>query len=292
MIWAVWISALLLNSITEGHGLSNFPENFVLAREEEDAVLTCNTTADKAVTWKFDGDDVQLGSNFKQDGQRLKVSEVDYPMLGEYSCWSEGQMLSSVYLLLEIKESDSRFHCWAKSYDCSFNCEWKSSECSAVRVGLGPECTSGSKSCQWVTRSLPLEDGGFVFNLSHSLSPYDEEKNMLEVTAEAIVDQSIVRKSKKFFLREIVRPDSPQIVKCQKMGEKLEVTVEPPPTWSSPHSFFSLEHQTEYQLKDNGKTEVTSSTLIPSNISRLRVRSRDSLVLSNWSHWTAWKNVT
>lgn len=64
--------------------------------------------------------------------------------------------------------------------------------------------TNGSKSCQWVTRSLPLKDGGFVFNVSHSLSPYDEEKNMLEVTAEAIVKEFIiVRKTKKFFLREI-----------------------------------------------------------------------------------------
>lgn len=81
----------------------------VLAREEEeDAVLTCNTTADKAVTWKFKGNDVMFESNYKKDGQRLNVS-VDQPLFGEYSCWSEGQMLSSVYLLLEGKESGEIF---------------------------------------------------------------------------------------------------------------------------------------------------------------------------------------
>lgn len=65
--------------------------------------------------------------------------------------------------------------------------------CSAKRL----------KSCQWVTPNPRPSGGAFVFNLSHSLSPYAEEKNMLEVTAEAIHNHSIVRKTKIFFLREI-----------------------------------------------------------------------------------------
>lgn len=78
----------------------------VLARQDGDAVLTCNTTADKAVRWESE---VMFESKVKQDGQHLNVSEVDTPMLGEYSCWSEGQMLSSVYLLLEAEESSEIF---------------------------------------------------------------------------------------------------------------------------------------------------------------------------------------
>lgn len=50
-----------------------------------------------------------------------------------------------------------------------------------------------------------------------------------------------------------VQPDSPQIVKCQKKGQKLEVTIEPPPTWSSIHSFFSLENQIEYVDEEEEK---------------------------------------
>ena len=42
-----------------------------------------------------------------------------------------------------------------------------------------------------------------MFHLSHSLSPYAEERNMLEVTAEAIFQWFIIRKTTKFFLREI-----------------------------------------------------------------------------------------
>lgn len=50
-----------------------------------------------------------------------------------------------------------------------------------------------------------------------------------------------------------VQPDSPQIVKCQMMDQKLEVIIEPPHTWSSTHSFFSLENQIEYVEEDENK---------------------------------------
>lgn len=65
-------------------------------------------------------------------------------------------------------------------------------------------CSSkGEKLCQWVTSSGPRVDGGFQFELSHSLSPYAEESTMLEVTAEAIVNLSFLRKTKRFYLRDI-----------------------------------------------------------------------------------------
>lgn len=58
------------------------------------------------------------------------------------------------------------------------------------------------KSCQWVGPS-PLPNGKeLVFDLYHSLPPYAEEQ-MLEVTAEAIHEGSIARKTKYFFLRQI-----------------------------------------------------------------------------------------
>lgn len=59
------------------------------------------------------------------------------------------------------------------------------------------------QSCQWHTSSTRLSDGGFQFELPHSLSPYVEESGKLEVTAEAIQDFSIVRKTKTFYLRDI-----------------------------------------------------------------------------------------
>ena len=62
--------------------------------------------------------------------------------------------------------------------------------------------TEGRKSCQWVS-SDGLVDGRFHFELSHSLSPYSEESTMLEVTAEAIVNLSVLRKTLRFYLRDI-----------------------------------------------------------------------------------------
>lgn len=61
----------------------------------------------------------------------------------------------------------------------------------------------GQQSCQWVTSSVQLPDGEFQFELSHLQSPYTEENTMLQVTAEAIQDLSILRKTKRFYLRDI-----------------------------------------------------------------------------------------
>ncbi|XP_041792880.1 interleukin-12 subunit beta [Chelmon rostratus] len=294
------IFGLLFISLNRAHGLNQFPENFVVAKRnnENPVTLTCDTETDGAVTWKFHGEvmeDVVLQANVQQDGRTLTVSDVDTPMLGQYSCWRGGEMLSSTYLLLEAEEEDelgSPILCRAKSYDCRFMCKWINSGYKAVRLGLGQNCTEGGRSCHWVSSSDELPDGGFQFELSHSLSPFAEESTMLEVTAEAFTDLSILRATKRFYLRDIVQPDSPQNVRCQKVEQALNVTIDPPSSWSVPHSFFGLEHEIEYMLKDNGKTERSSSALITKRISKLRVRCRDSLVLSTWSQWTPWKNVT
>ncbi|XP_068559825.1 interleukin-12 subunit beta [Cebidichthys violaceus] len=290
---SLWLCGLLFASLTGAHGLNRFPENFVVAKREDSnpVTLTCRTEAPGAVTWKFQGEEPE---DAQQNGPHLALSEVDTPMLGEYSCWRGKEMLSSTHLLLEAEEeeeSDSlSVSCRAKSYDCNFSCEWTHTEQTAVRLGLGRDCREGRESCHWVSAAR-LTDGRFHFELSHSLSPYAEESTMLELTAEAIVHRSVVRTTKSFYLRDIVQPDSPLIVTCQEGEEDLKVTIEPPSSWSTPHSFFSLEHEIEYVLKDDGKPGRSSSVLLPKGISKLRVRSRDSLVLSDWSQWTAWKNV-
>ncbi|CAK6950768.1 interleukin-12 subunit beta [Scomber scombrus] len=298
---SVWIFGLLSISLTGAHGLNHFPKNFVVAKRNDanSVTLTCGTKSSGDVVWKFEGDELEDGDyedNLLKNGTNLRVTEVDTPILGEYSCWSGGEMLSSTYLLLEAEdededELDSFINCRAKSYDCKFTCAWTRNEYTAVRLGLGHDCYEGGKLCHWVTSSQQLLNGGFQFELSHSLSPYAEESTMLELTAEAIIDFSIHRTTKRFYLRDIVQPDSPQIVKCQEVDQDLNVTIDPPTSWSTPHSFFSLEHEIEYVLKDDGKTGRSSSALIPKRISKLRVRSRDPLVFSTWSQWTAWKNV-
>ncbi|KAM3610231.1 uncharacterized protein V6R79_001042 [Siganus canaliculatus] len=294
--FSLWVFGLLFISLTGAHGLNHFPEKFVVAKRDKPVTLTCDTQIEGAVTWRVHGEvaeDVDLDDNVKQEGQNLIMSDIDEPMLGKYSCWREGKMLSSTYLLMQAEEdeSDSPIECRAKSYNCKFSCKWTHSGYTAVRFGLGPNCIDGGKSCHWVSSSQQRLDGGFQFELSHSLSPYAEESTMLQVTAEAIADLFVLRKTKRFYLRDIVQPDSPQIVRCQEVDQDLNVTIDPPSSWSTPHSFFGLEHEIEYVMKDDGEVGRSSSTLIPKGIRKLRVRSRDSLVLSTWSQWTQWKNV-
>ncbi|XP_041855544.1 interleukin-12 subunit beta [Melanotaenia boesemani] len=295
----VWITALLFISFSRTHGLYQFPENFVVAEKDKaDPVkLICHTKTTKTegdVVWKFDGEEVDLEDSYKLEGKDLNVSNVELPMLGNYSCWSGEEMLSSTYLLLKTDEEedlDNVLSCRAKSYNCNFTCSWTDRKYTAVRLGLGKDCREGKRSCLWERSRDQLHNGGFQFVLTHSLSPYAEESTMFELTAEAIVDQSIFRTTKSFYLRDIVQPDRPRIVSCKEVEQDLNVTIEPPSSWSTPHSFFTLEHEIEYMFKDDGKTGRSSSALIPKGISKLRVRSRDPLVLSAWSQWTPWKNV-
>ncbi|XP_078141372.1 interleukin-12 subunit beta [Centroberyx gerrardi] len=297
---SLWIFGILFISLPAAYGLTSFPKNVVAAMKDDPnpVTLTCDVESGVPVEWKFTSNGGEMEKmdwdSAQQVGANLNVSEVDEPMVGEYSCWSGGKKFSSTYLLLRVPEeevedadSDSAIRCWARSYNCNFNCSWTLGKYTAVRLGLGQDCIEGNKSCDWVSSS----DGGFQFELSHTLSPYAEESTMFEVTAEAINDQDFLKMTKRFYLRDIIQPDSPEIVRCQEVGEELNVTIDPPSSWSTPHSFFSLEHEIEYVYKDNGKTESSPAPVIPKRISKLRVRTRDSLVRSAWSQWSPWKNV-
>ncbi|XP_054895781.1 interleukin-12 subunit beta isoform X2 [Poeciliopsis prolifica] len=295
MTLLLWITAFLLISATaaaQQANLDHFPENFVVAKRGEDSVsLTCLATTAGPVTWKLNNEDPDFEDYMSKSGHNLIVRDVDTPLLGEYSCWRGETKLSSIYLLQETDEeedTDSLFTCRAKSYGCRFSCKWTEDSYGAVRLGIGPDCTKGLPSCNWVSGQPNSQ--GFHFELTHNLSPFGEESTRLEVTAEAINDFFLLRRTKLFYLRDIVVPDSPQIVRVEVVQSNLNVSIEPPSSWSTPHSFFTLEHEIEYVLRDNGKTGTSSSSLIPKKISMFRARSRDPLVFSSWSHWTPWKN--
>lgn len=69
--------------------------------------LTCHTKFSGPVTWRIDGDENNdFNDRLQQDGHTLRITNVEYPMLGEYSCWGGGQMLWSTYLLLKNEEEE------------------------------------------------------------------------------------------------------------------------------------------------------------------------------------------
>ncbi|KAM9858591.1 interleukin-12 subunit beta [Aulostomus maculatus] len=206
-------------------------------------------------------------------------------MLGEYSCWNGNKLLSRVQLLeLQRDEDiDSQLTCWATSYNCNFSCTWNHSGTTAAHLGLGQDCREGRKSCVWLN-SISL-DRAFHFELMHNLSPHAEESAMIEVTFEALMNfNKILRRTMSFYLRDIVRPNSPHIVGVQDAGSYLNVSIKPPKSWSTPLSFFNLEYEIESVLRDNGKSEFSKST-VPKGIAKLRAHCRDLLVGSEWSDW-------
>nr|UNA06300.1 interleukin [Hippocampus erectus] len=276
--------------------LKYFPEKFTVAALHDLVTLSCDVASKgDEVTWKFRGEEIDedYQDDMKKIGPNLLLQNVGRPMLGEYTCWSRGKSMST-YLLLkaeEEKELDSFLTCRANSYNCTFSCTWNYTKYELVRLGLGPHCREGGDLCSWVSSTIDKQDGRLHFELRHSLSPYSEESTMLELTAEAIENYSFLRRIKKFYLHDIIQPDSPQIVKCQELEHYLSVTVRPPCSWSSPDSFFPLEHQVEYRLKNDGQVKCSKPSQLPKKISSLRARSRDLLVQSAWSRWSEWTNV-
>ncbi|XP_029494391.1 interleukin-12 subunit beta [Oncorhynchus nerka] len=287
-----WLIMLLCVILPRVNGLTSFHELYIVDKGDNLVTLTCPTAFSGAMTWKYEGETEDLDKAQVQ-GRNLILNEVDW--YGEYSCWDGDKKLGSIYLLEELKDPEEQddylISCRAKSYGCTFNCSWTHSEFTAVRLGLGHDCTDSQESCTWVYPTTSLQDGGLEFELTHSLSPYTEEAAPLVVTVEAIARQEYLRKTKRFYLHDIVQPDSPAGMKCQVMDQRLKVKVEPPATWNCPPSYFPLEHQIGYIFKDNGKEEHSMNPLIPRGVSKLRARSRDPLVPSPWSQWTPWKNV-
>ncbi|CAL8328131.1 unnamed protein product [Arctogadus glacialis] len=289
-----WIFVVLWTFLQEADGLTFFPDNAVFVAKAGAVSLTCDSATTGNVNWVFipHGDVQKIP--LKGTERRLEVAYEDTPQLGEYSCWSGETKLWSAHLVLDAQDTraDSMLNCSAKSYNCSFNCHWSDTYYTAVRLGLGKDCSENRKNCSWITSSSQQHTGqGFVFELSNSLTPSMEETTRIEVTAEAMNDYIFHRTYKTFFLRDIIRPESPKIVQCQEVGHQLNVSIEPAASWSKPHSYFKLEHEIEYVSRHNGKNIISQTHLIPREISKLRVRSRDAVVRSKWSEWSPWRNV-
>ena len=52
-----------------------------------------------------------------------------------------------------------------------------------------------------------------------------------------------------------VKPESPRVVQCQEVGHQLNVSIEPAFSWSTPHSYFKLEHEIQYVSRHDGKVK-------------------------------------
>ncbi|XP_035291475.1 interleukin-12 subunit beta isoform X1 [Anguilla anguilla] len=312
MYLSPWVSLIVAVCISMVCSLNEFPKKIQVSQKGASVNLTCHTDFQGQVTWKqkLQGKEKILKeSRFVSiTGLRLFLHKLDTPDAGEYSCWGEGRKLDHTYLLLEAEEEESydsdvedeeeedeedqeeerdSLSCSTRTYSCSFTCRLSASGFTAARLSFH---RYGQQPTQW--HYAPTAQNHFQFTLPLSYSPFAEESAALVVTAEAANSNQYLKKTIQFYLRDIVQPDPPQTVTCERAGNALRVTVQPPVSWAQPVSYFPLEHEIEFINKDNGKTERVTSGVITQKVSRLRARSRDPLTPSAWSEWSPWKNVT
>ncbi|KAG6920699.1 Interleukin 12B-like, partial [Chelydra serpentina] len=135
--------------------------------------------------------------------------------------------------------------------------------------------------------TVTLADGTFC--------PFAEEPRPLELALEGISAGSFVNITRRLFLRDIVRPDPPQDMAAQSKGGRLHLSWAPPASWSSPHSYFLLRYQLEYERPDGTtgslQLEGVTETSVDGDVRRVQIRCQDPLVNSTWSPWTTWQNV-
>nr|XP_055030827.1 interleukin-12 subunit beta [Misgurnus anguillicaudatus] len=274
--------------------LNVFPEKFVVGEKNHTITLDCKTNK-KSVTWKLqdtDGSLEELDSEYeKPNGTKLIVYNLQVDQVGNYTCWSDEGVEDYTYLLLDMSKEPAglNINCTAETFSCANNlkCSWGASDYTAFRLRNMRD--GGS----WVSQSV---DG--VFYVPHSTNSFSEESERLLITGEAVSSCCYKKTENSFFLRDIVKPAGPNISRCiqRKKNETIEVEVKPPSTWPQPHSFFPLTHQIEYEMRDNGEVRTHQwegpTVKVQGVVTKLRARCRDPLVLSQWSEWTPWKNVS
>ncbi|KAK7160529.1 hypothetical protein R3I93_008239 [Phoxinus phoxinus] len=288
---------LLCLSIMRISALNFFPEKFKIGEKHTSVTLTCKTTKD-SVTWKredsFETVDIEESDLEKLSGRKLTVIDLQEDQIGNYTCWSDKGLEDYTYLLLDKSKEATVFkiNCTAETLSCTeqIKCAWTSDEFTAFRL------RNTRDNGNWVSQSV---DG--VFFLPHSTNSYSEESERLLITGEAVSSCCYMKTDYSFYLRDIVKPANPDISICTVQNEGsddqiIELEVMPPSSWPQPHSFFPLKHQVEYQIRHNGELktkewEEGSKIKVEGHIRKLRARSRDMLLLSQWSEWTSWKNV-
>ncbi|XP_059420428.1 interleukin-12 subunit beta-like [Carassius carassius] len=282
-------------SIVRMSALNIFPEKFKLAERNKSVTLTCRTDKEK-IKWRRDDSIGMISeSEFeKLSGRDLTVIDLQEDLTGNYTCWSDTGLEDYTYLLLDKSKEATAFkiNCTAETFSCTqkIKCAWTSDEFTALRL------RNTRDNGDWVSQSV---DGDFF--LPHSTNSYSEESERLLITGEAVSTCCYMKTDYSFYLRDIVKPADPGISICSIENEGsdeqiIELEVKPPSTWPQPHSFFPLKHEIEYEIRHNGELKTVeweegSKIKVQDSITKLRVRCRDLLLLSQWSEWSKWKNV-
>ncbi|XP_076848977.1 interleukin-12 subunit beta [Brachyhypopomus gauderio] len=255
-----------------------FPDKLIVGKSGGSVTLRCPPATEPTVTWKHDN------TELPQNETTLTFTDFDTDLTGNFTCWKKDEFLDYTYILLDMSHEQSlQITCTAETLNCSYNIS-----CRMNNVNI-PNLKVFRLRYEWDDNGwvLPSEDG--TFHLTHFTNPYAEEHKRLKVVGEAMSLNYYYTSRYDFYLRDIIKPGCPTLSVAKGV-----IDLSPPGIWPSPPSYYPLENEIQCEWRSNGERStcrLDSGAAVPEDVSMLRVRCRDPLLLSQWSEWTPWQNV-
>ncbi|KAM9027544.1 interleukin-12 subunit beta-like isoform 2-T2 [Ara ararauna] len=277
----------LVLCLAPADSLKAFPPKFQVGKLNGDVVVKCST-AEQRVTWTQNGEPEPM-AELVAEGRALTIVGLDLPAAGNYSCWAGGVLLDSIYVVVSgTREEGMNVSCQAESYRGSFRCSWAGPRSAVFRARL--TLSDGSLG-EWV----PASRRRGRFNASFVdpfFCPFAEELRPLRLQLEGLSDTSYINFSSQFFIRDIVRPDPPQELFVQRLGEHLHLAWAPPASWPLPRSYFALLYRLQYELPNGTQAdkyvEGEEETWLWDSVQQVRISCRDPYTSPAWSPWSPW----
>ncbi|KAM6468472.1 interleukin-12 subunit beta-like [Liasis olivaceus] len=285
----------------------------------EKLALTCKAPASLHgfVYWKKD-------LKWAGNGMTLKITVRETPDAGNYTCWSNTthELLSSTVVYItkrgangEIEESVLKcnetvlqqrtcFYCEANNYSGNFTCFWEvQSQNSELKFKIEAESgsevkpASGTVICENPENNSEGTNPELYSASCRRENPcsFTEEYQPIMLSLNIFNKYVFEKHAIGFFIKDILKPD---ISQCQVTKHGM-LTWSPPPTWSTPVTYFGLTYQIQLVSNNNVKIcEVDHSSLFQhEDILRCTyklcrfgecfIRSRDHYHSNSaWSNWS------
>eukprot|EP00062_Callorhinchus_milii_P021776 gi/632978862/ref/XP_007906151.1/ PREDICTED: interleukin-12 subunit beta-like [Callorhinchus milii] len=266
------------------------------------ANLSCDNLSEEVI-WLRDGEAVQ-GGTVGASGQ-LIINNADQPDAGNYTCMRNGVVVAHTYLFITEEDKPPIFEsdgvkCISRNFNGMVTCSWKTkSNNSLFRVKYCRRNSTLKSECE--PNQVNYSSSGLDYKASFvdsSFSSYAEEYKPIDFTLEAINRVSYQSIRVPFYIRDIIKPDPPQAIKCTITNCKLNARWEYPAEWPKPHSYFPLTFQISYSpIRNSSKNK----TKIQEGISmegvqvhkckavKICIRAKDSFLNSPWSEWSIYQ---
>ncbi|XP_063148969.1 interleukin-12 subunit beta [Candoia aspera] len=325
MAFVLFILMFTLTLVARGEATQEIRTNESLwssdnSAHPEELTLACNLSSSHhgLVYWKKD-------LKWAGNGRTLKIRVRETPDAGNYTCWSntthkllsysvvyitkrstKGEIEESVLKCSEtVPQQRTCFYCAANNYSGNFTCFWEThSQNSELKFNIGAESGNQMKSAPGTVicenpQNNPEGPNPKLYSASCRIEnpcSFTEEYQPVVLFLDIFNKFVYEKHTTSFFIKDILKPD---ISQCQVTKNGI-LTWSPPPTWSTPVTYFGLTYQIQVVANNNYVKicEVDHSLLLQhgdtmSCIYKLcrfgecSIRSRDYYHRhSAWSEWS------